>query len=185
LNRLSDLLYVLARIDEQRAIIDSVHSVLGIEQLRAAAQPDALADLLLDRDDTKLMNLTLADCDRMIAAGMRCAEQIGVPMVLSVVDANGDVLETRRMDDALIVSIALAAHKAYTAATVRLPTHELATLAQPGQPFFGIEASLPQVTLVGGGLPVKQAGKVAGAVGVSGGSIEQDITVATAMLEAY
>lgn len=130
-------------------------------------------------------NLTLADCDRMIAAGMRRAEQIGVPMVLSVVDANGDLLESRRMDNALIISISLATYKAYTAAAARMGTHELAALAQPGQQFFAIEANLPQVTLVGGGLPVKQAGKVIGAVGASGGSAEQDIAVATAMLEAF
>jgi ATP:cob(I)alamin adenosyltransferase len=176
INRLSDLLYVLARIDEQRTIIDSVQSAL--------AGPTG-ASARLSSQGEALMALKLADCDRIIAAGMRCAEQIGVPMVLCAVDANGDVLETRRMDDALIVSISLAAHKAYTAAVVRLPTHELAVASQPGQPLFGIDSSLPQVTLVGGGLPVKQDGKVVGAVGVSGGSVEQDITVARAMLAAF
>jgi len=162
-----------------------VQNILSGEKLHTNGQLTALKVLPLEGDKTMTTNLTLADCDRMIAAGIRCAEQIGVPMVLSVVDAGGNLLESRRMDNALIVSISLATYKAYTAAAVRLPTSELAAVAQPGQPLFGIEANLPQVTLVGGGIPVKQDGKVAGAVGVSGGSVEQDITVATAMLEAY
>lgn len=131
------------------------------------------------------LSLTLTECDRIIQAGIQKAEAIGVPMVLSIVDQNGDVIETRRMDAALIVSITLASHKAYTAAVARMPTAELAKLSQPGQPLFGIEASLPQVTLVGGGIPLIKNGKVVGAVGVSGGSVEQDITVAQAMVNGY
>ncbi len=89
------------------------------------------------------------------------------------------------MDDALVVSITLAPHKAYTAATVRLATHELAKVAQPGQPLYSIDVNLPKITLVGGGLPLTKDGKVVGAVGVSGGSVEQDIAVAEAMVAAY
>jgi len=131
------------------------------------------------------MELTLQECDRLVAAGMQKAQEIGVPMVLAVVDQNGDVIETRRMDDALIISVTLAPHKAYTAATVRLPTHELAQAAQPGQSLYGIDVNLPKITLVGGGLPLKKDGKVVGAVGVSGGSVEQDVAVAQAMVAAY
>ena len=131
------------------------------------------------------MELTLNDCDRLVEAGMRKAQEIGVPMVLAVVDQNGDVIEARRMDDALIVSVTLAPHKAYTAATVRLPTHELAQAAQPGQSLYGIDVNLPKITLVGGGLPLRKDGKVVGAVGVSGGSVEQDVAVAQAMVAVY
>ena len=128
---------------------------------------------------------TLKECDRMVEAGMKKAAEIGCPMVLTVVDQNGDVIESRRMDDALIVSITLAPHKAYTAATVRLATHELAKVAQPGESLYSIDVNLPKITLVGGGFPLKKDGKVVGAVGVSGGSVEQDIAVAEAMVAAY
>lgn len=180
INRLSDLLYVLARIDEQRTLIKTiadqlppefVTAVLNENGRRPQGEPD--------------MELTLKECDRMIEAGMKKAKEIGVPMVLTVVDQNGDVIESRRMDDALIVSITLAPHKAYTAATVRLATHELAQVAQPGQPLYSIDVNLPKITLVGGGLPLKKEGKVVGAVGVSGGSVAQDISVAEAMVKAY
>lgn len=131
------------------------------------------------------MTLGLTDCDRIIDAGMRRAHAIGVPMVLAVVDAGGNLIETRRMDDALVVSITLAPSKAYTAASVRMATQDLAQLSQPNAPLFGIDVSIPNLTLVGGGIPLRQDGHVVGAVGVSGGSVEQDIEVAQAMVDAF
>jgi ATP:cob(I)alamin adenosyltransferase len=169
-NRLSDLLYVMARVDEEREIARTV-----ARQLRALGAHTA---------EGTTMTLTLADCDRMVDAGMRRAEALGVPMVLSVVDAGGNVIETRRMDGALLVSVALAPHKAYTAAAVRMPTLELSALAQPAAPLYGIDVNLPNLTLVGGGLPLRRGDAVIGAVGVSGGSVEQDVEVAEAMLAA-
>ena len=65
-----------------------------------------------------------------------------------------------------------------------LLSSKLAELAQPGAPLFGIDVSTPELTLVGGGLPVSSDGAVIGAVGVSGGSVEQDTDVAQAMLGA-
>lgn len=176
LNRLSDLLYVMARLDEQREIERAVTS-----QLSGAALDGKHAE---PTQGEEKMALTLADCDRMIEAGICRAKQVGVPMVLAVVDAAGNWMETRRMDDALIVSIALAPNKAYTAAIVRMPTHTLAQLAQPSAPLYGIEANIPNLTLVGGGIPLCRADAIVGAVGVSGGSVEQDIDVAQAMVAA-
>jgi ATP:cob(I)alamin adenosyltransferase len=178
LNRLSDLLYVMARVDEQREIERAV-----VSQLHALAGPAPENSKV--REGSTPMALSLAQCDRLIEAGIRKAQEIGVPMVLAVVDDSGQLIETRRMDHALVVSLTLAPNKAFTAATVRLPTHELAQLAQPHGPLYGIEANIPQLTLVGGGLPLRQGGGVVGAVGVSGGSVEQDIEVAQAMVAAF
>lgn len=172
LNRLSDLLYVMARVDEQREIERAVRRQLGAGE-GPPARPGGAGEAL-----------TLADCDRMVEAGARRAAAIGVPMVLAVVDAAGQLIEARRMDGALVVSVALAPSKAHTAAVVRMPTHELARLARPDGPLFGIEAGQPGLTLVGGGLPLRVGGAVVGAVGVSGGSVEQDIEVAEAMVAA-
>ena len=176
-NRLSDLLYVMARVDEQREIEHAV-----VQQFRALGLEAVLRDGPTKGDTA--MTLCLSDCDRMIEAGIRRANEVGVPMVLSVVDAGGHVMETRRMDDALVVSIALAPHKAYTAATVRMPTQDLARVSQPGESLYGIDVNIPNLTLVGGGLPLRQDGRVVGAVGVSGGSVEQDVDVAQAMVNA-
>jgi len=179
-NRLSDTLYVLARIDEQRTLIQTITDNLPTEMRTAVMQENGRSS----QGETG-MAPTLKECDRMVEAGMKKAAEIGVPMVLTVVDQNGDIIESRRMDDALIVSVTLAPHKAYTAATVRLATHELAKVAQPGQSLYSIDVNLPKITLVGGGLPLTKDGKVVGAVGVSGGSVTQDIAVAEAMVAAY
>lgn len=176
-NRLSDLLYVLARIDEQRTLIQTI-----ADNMPADLQTAVCGN---GRQGAPKMELSLNDCNRMVEAGIKKAQEIGMPMVLTVVDQNGDVIESRRMDNALIVSITLAPHKAYTAATVRLATANLAQAAQPGQSLFGIDVNLPKITLVGGGIPLKKAGQVVGAVGVSGGSVAQDILVAEAMVAAY
>ena len=179
LNRLSDLLYVMARIDEQREIEQVIKDNLQANQGSETGSNSPSGG------KRGKMSLTLADCDQMIEAGIRRAQEIGVPMVLSVVDGSGNVIETRRMDGALGVSIDLAPHKAFTAATIRMSTQELAKLAQPGAPLYGIEVNMPKLTLVGGGLPVQKDGAVVGAVGVSGGSVEQDLDVAEAMLAAF
>lgn len=179
-NRLSDLLYVLARIDEQRTLIETISDNLPPEMRTTVSDQTGH---VLKRET--IMEFTLSDCDRMVEAGMKKAQEIGVPMVLAVVDQNGDVVEARRMDDALIVSVTLAPHKAYTAATVRLSTEDLAVAAQPGASLYGIDVNLPKITLIGGGIPLKKNGKVVGAVGVSGGSVEQDILVADAMVAAF
>jgi ATP:cob(I)alamin adenosyltransferase len=181
LNRLSDLLYVLARIDEQRTIVDAISSQISLSSLDFTVDQNQT----LASEEVKRTTPTLNDCDRMMQAGIKKAKAIGTPMVLSIVDQNGDVIETRRMDDALFVSVTLAPHKAYTAAAVRMPTADLARASQPGQSLYGIEASLPKMTLVGGGIPLCKDGKVVGAVGVSGGPVEQDIAVAQAMVEAF
>jgi len=181
LNRLSDLLYVLARIDEQRTIIDAIATQMGPEFANSTDQPNTT----LTSKGEKIMAPTLKDCERMMKAGIEKAEAIGVPMVLSVVDQNGDVIETRRMENALIVSITLAPHKAYTAAALRMPTANLARLSQPGEQLYGIDVNVPKITLVGGGLPLAKDGDCVGAVGVSGGSVEEDVAVAKAMVDAF
>ncbi len=170
LNRLSDLLYVMARVEEQRPIQEAVTA--------------ALQNTPGDNTMHITPELPLAVCDQAVEAGIRRSHEIGVPMVLAVCDHDGNLLEMRRMDNALAVSVELAPRKAYTAAAVRLATHELAALAAPGQSLHGIEANLPRVTIIGGGLPIKRDGAVVGGVGVSGGSVEQDIDVAEAMIRS-
>jgi uncharacterized protein GlcG (DUF336 family) len=133
------------------------------------------------------MRLTLDVALDLIAAAREKAQQIGVPMAIAVVDAGGNLVAQHRMDDALLVSIDISLNKAYTAVAVKLPTHELAALAQPGGPLFGIShADRGRVVVFGGGFPLKRNDLIMGGIGVSGGSVEQDIIcaeAATAMLE--
>jgi hypothetical protein len=83
------------------------------------------------------------------------------------------------MDDALPASRDLAVAKAQTAASLRMATDEVGRLAQPGAPLYGIQHVQPgRVVLFGGGLPLRLGGTVVGGIGVSGGTVEEDVRIA-------
>jgi uncharacterized protein GlcG (DUF336 family) len=70
-----------------------------------------------------------------------------------------------------------------TARAFDMPTDELANITQPGQQGFGLNTTnQSRVVIFGGGIPIKVDGTVIGAVGASGGSVEQDNSVARAAL---
>lgn len=122
----------------------------------------------------------------MIAAAKATAEEIGVPMVISVVDEGGNLVASQRMDDALLVSVDIALNKAYTSVAVKVPTEALATACAPGAELYGLHTTDNcRIVIFGGGIPLMQDGKVVGAVGVSGGSVAQDIQCAEAAVAKY
>jgi uncharacterized protein GlcG (DUF336 family) len=128
--------------------------------------------------------LPLFVADMLAQACRTEALNVGVPMAVAVVDAEGGLLSFARMDGTLPVSTELAASKAYTAAVLRMATHELGRLAQPGGELYGIEAGHGgKIVLFGGGFPLRVNGKVVGAVGVSGGSVQQDMRVAESAVD--
>ena len=124
---------------------------------------------------------TLADAKRIIAAGEAKAEEIGVPSNIAVVDAGGNLIAYARMDNAWIGSIDIAIHKAWTARAFDMSTEDLSTMAQSGKPLFGIDSTnQAKVVIFGGGIPIRAGEVVIGAVGSSGGTVDQDIEVAEA-----
>lgn len=130
--------------------------------------------------------LTLEDARRVIAAAEARAAEIGQPMNIAVVDGGGNLVAHVRMDGAWIGSVAIAIDKAWTARAFDVSTKELAALSQPGQDFYGIHASnRGRVMIFAGGIPLWRDDGVAGAIGVSGGSGEQDQSVAQAGAEAF
>lgn len=129
--------------------------------------------------------LSLQDAKRMLAAAEARAEQIGIPYNIAVVDAGGHLLAFSRQDGALIGSIDLAIHKAFTARACDISTGDLAELAQPGKPLYGIQVSNEgRIVIFGGGVPIRRKGVVIGAIGTSAGTVEQDIQVAEAAVGA-
>lgn len=128
------------------------------------------------------MNLDLAL--QLIEAAQQKAVSIGVPMVVAVVDAGGNLVTMQRMDEALLASVDIAVNKAYTAVALKLATHQLTPLCQPGQPLFGIHnAEGGRIVIFGGGLPLRHNDEIIGGIGVSGGSVEQDMQCASEALE--
>jgi uncharacterized protein GlcG (DUF336 family) len=125
--------------------------------------------------------ITLNDARAVIAAAEKKAEQIGQPMNIAVADSGGNLVAHVRMDNAWRGSIDISIKKAWTSRAFDIATKDLATHSQSGDQFFGIHASNDgKVMIFAGGIPLKRGGKVIGAIGVSGGSGEQDHAVAEA-----
>ncbi|NKX55627.1 GlcG/HbpS family heme-binding protein [Arthrobacter mobilis] len=127
------------------------------------------------------MTLTLADARSVIAAAEAKAAEIGQPMNIAVVDAGGNLVSHVRMDGAWIGSIDISINKAFTSRAFDIATKDLGENSQPNQQFYGIHASNHgRIMIFAGGIPLTRDGQVIGAIGVSGGSGEQDHAVAEA-----
>ncbi len=128
-----------------------------------------------------IQTVQLTDARRILAAATKKAEELGQPMNIAVVDAGGNLLAFERMENAWLGSIDIAQKKAFTSRAFDITTQDLGKNSQSGDQFFGIHASNDgKVMIFAGGVPLKQEGEVVGAVGVSGGSGEQDHAVAEA-----
>ena len=125
--------------------------------------------------------VTLEDARRVISAAENKAQEIGQPMNIAVVDAGGNLISHVRMDGAWIGSIDISINKAFTSRAFDISTKDLAEHSQPGGQFYGIHLSnAGRVRIFAGGIPLARDGEVVGAIGVSGGSGEQDQAVAEA-----
>jgi uncharacterized protein GlcG (DUF336 family) len=129
-------------------------------------------------------SLTLDQARAILDAAIAKAREIGSPSSIAVLDAGRELLAFARMDDALLASPAIAQAKAYTARSLNCATKDVDGLAQPGAALFGIQTAHLAVgralVTFGGGVPITIGAEVVGAVGVAGGSPDQDHEVASA-----
>jgi uncharacterized protein GlcG (DUF336 family) len=136
------------------------------------------------REEAQMVHL--ADARRVIAAAEKKAAEIKQPMNIAVVDEGGNLVSHVRMDGAWLGSIDISIKKAFTSRAFDITTKDLASHSQSGGQFFGIHASISgRILIFAGGIPLKRDGKVVGAVGVSGGSGDQDHAVAEAGASAF
>jgi len=127
------------------------------------------------------MSITLEQAEQLSQAAKAKAKEIGVPMNIAIVDAGANLVSFHRMDNAWLGSVDIAIKKAKTARFFDMNTGELGKLSQPGGPLYGIEHSNQGLITFPGGVVLKDtSGIVIGAIGVSGGSVEQDHDVASA-----
>lgn len=130
--------------------------------------------------------VTLEDARRVIFGAEKKALELGQPMNIAVADAGGNLVSHVRMDGAWLGSIDISIKKAFTSRAFDIATKDLAEHSQSGSQFFGIHASNNgRIMIFAGGIPLRRDGKVVGAVGVSGGSGEQDHAVAEAGAAAF
>jgi uncharacterized protein GlcG (DUF336 family) len=106
-----------------------------------------------------------------------------VPVAVCVIDIHGNVVLKHRMSGAPAFSIEISERKAYTSALVGMRTADLLPLVQPGQPLFPLMTmSQGRYCAMGGGAPLASEGQLVAGVGVSGGSVEQDVAILDAGL---
>ncbi len=110
------------------------------------------------------------------------AESIGVPMVIAFTNENADLIYFGKMEGSLPASGDIAIQKAHTSAALRLSTQAVGRMAQPGESLYGIQHIMnSNIVLFGGGLPLLDGKRVIGGVGISGGTVKEDISVAEAV----
>ncbi len=171
LNRLSDTLYALARLTEHN------HDVATIEQVVRRAVAGAFGG---DGAGKGPANYDLATLKTMAEAAEAKATELGTPIVFAGVDAGGNLMLLHRMGDSLLGSIDIAIGKAFTSAAFKLPTAALKDPSAPAGELHGIQNSNGgRVVVFGGGLPVFVDGRIAGGIGVSGGTVDEDVCIVT------
>lgn len=126
--------------------------------------------------------ITLGQADAILAACKAEAQQVGQPMNIAVVDDGANLVAFASMDGTKLIGVDISQRKALTAVYFQTDTRDLAPLVQPGAPLFGIESTSDgRLVVFGGGvLLTAPDGSVAGGVGVSAGTVEQDHQVAEA-----
>ena len=109
------------------------------------------------------------------------ASRTDVPVAVCVIDTHGNTVLQHRMSGAPVFSIELSERKAYTSALVRMRTADLLPLVQPGYPLFPL-MSQGRYCAMGGGAPLTSGGEVVAGVGISGGTVEEDVAILEAAI---
>ena len=123
---------------------------------------------------TDLLTFTKDVAERVEAESAR----VNVPVAVCVIDIHGNIVLKHRMSGAPTFSIEISERKAYTSALVGLRTAELSPLVQPGQALFPLMGlSEGRYCSMGGGAPLRNDGQLVAGVGVSGGTVDQDVAI--------
>ena len=138
----------------------------------------ARCQTLLDKEPVLFTNI-YQDAWELVTRARHKAEELGLAVVITVVDSAAQVVMTYRMENALLVSNDMAYKKAYTAVGMRMQSKDLALLTQPGQWLYQLETMTDnKVVSLAGGIPVYCQSEMIGGIGVSGGSSEEDQSIA-------
>ena len=134
----------------------------------------------------KKHDMTLDKANALIKKVREKAEKMGVMAVVAVADKAGRPVAVQSMDGAYIASFDIALNKSFTSASLKMSTEALSHLSQPGQPLYGIQfTNGGKIVIFGGGEVLEADGKMFGALGVSGGTAEQDTELAAYGREVF
>lgn len=180
LNRLSDCLYALARDEDQRQQLQHTAQTVLARYLAATQETPPAT-----KTRPTATGLGFSDVHQLVKLAVEAAMTLGIAVVVALTDRHGNLIMTYRMPDTLLVSSELAPKKAWTAVALKAATHQLSSAVQPGADLFQLEASTGgKVVSFGGGYPLWRDGQLVGGLGISGGSVEQDMHIAEAAISA-
>ena len=114
---------------------------------------------------------------KIINRASEYASRLGINVCITIVDAAGHLQSFLRMDGAIIGAIDVSQRKARTSALFRCNSGEFGKLITDEQ-LIGMENSNGGLMAFPGGIPIFLNDEVVGAIGVSGGSAEQDHLIA-------
>jgi len=136
-----------------------------------------VTSIIDEMQQEKKMTLKLATA--LIERVEEKANKMGIAVVIAVSDDKARPIAVHCMDDAYIGSYDIALNKTFTSAGFKMSTEQLGHLSQPGESLYGIQfTNEGKVVIFGGGEPLLTGDSVIGALGVSGGSAEQDTYLA-------
>ena len=149
----------------------------------AMAQNDSMAaNTAMIQEVLKRMGIqgriTLDSAKRLIERIEQEALRRNKPSVIAVCSPDGNPVAVHVMDGSFLVSFDMAVKKAYTSVAVKMSTMELSRLAQPGQTFYGLGKMSDNIVIFGGGVPLKVGDSIIGGLGISGGTGEEDNSLA-------
>lgn len=193
LNRLSDAVYSLARLAEtwrdeeiERIVRDAVAKVLGTPATPDREPVGKQSASTPSPSRTPARRFDLAAAKRIAERAEARSAELGVPVVIAAADAGGNLMLLHRVEGALLAATEVAINKAWSAVAFQAPTATLGPLATEDGPFPGLaDTNSGRVVLFGGGVPVHVDGELAGAIGISGGTAEQDVDIATCALQDW
>ena len=168
INKSRDFLHIVYKFIQEKVMVKYVVELIS----------EKLSSINIDN------NLSLEKARKIIRAGEKKAKEMNLPAVFAVVNPEGNLIIEERMDNAILVRVEVAYKKAYTAAALKLNTEDLTALVQPGAMFYGLQSD-PKYIVFGGGMLLKVNGNIVGAVGVSGGSAQEDMEIAKACVKAF
>ena len=182
MNRLADYLHVLARYYDSILASDIVEKPVSVQaENKKGEKPmdtseDLIQKVLLRIGQGKI---TLTQAKKLIDRVEQESERRGKKSVIAVCSPDGNPIAVHVMDGAFLVSFDVAVRKAYTSVAVKMSTMELSRLTQPGQTFYGLESlEGGKMVIFGGGVPLMYQGMMIGGLGVSGGTGEEDNSLA-------
>lgn len=155
LNRLSDLTYAMARYNDAK------------DKGTRAVVPNGSSE--------QITELSLELAKEIALAVEKRAESLNKKVVIAIVDEGANMMLLHSMNDAYIASRQIAEDKAYTAVSLKMPTHIALKESRGGTLDGLVPTDSNRLMLLGGGYPLIINSKVVGGIGVSGGTAEEDI----------